>query len=55
VYQLILLPAEVAFKLEEEPLLIEDWVAVTDDGSEGKANTVTFAASELVQPFAVTE
>jgi hypothetical protein len=53
VYQLILLPDEVAFKFVVAPLQSVDGVAVTDVGADGKADTVTVALTVLVQllPF----
>ena len=50
-YQLMLLPADVAFKLEVDPMQTVDGVAVTEVGTEGSAVTVTVAVIELVQPL----
>lgn len=51
VYQLILFPAEVAFRLDDDPRQMEAALAVTEAGTEGNAETVTVATAVLVQPF----
>ncbi len=48
-YQLILLPDEVAFRFVDEPRQMEAAVAVTDVGAEGKADTVTVVVAVFVQ------
>ena len=57
VYQLMLLPLEMAFRLEEPPLQIELGVAVTDVGGAGIGVTVTVTATraEEVQPLPAQE
>ena len=52
VYQLILFPAEVAFKFDVALIQTVDGVAVTEVGTEGNAETVTVAVTALVQLFA---
>ena len=51
VYQLILFPAEVAFRFEDEPRQMEAALAVTEVGTEGNAETATVAVAVLVQPL----
>ena len=53
-YQLMLFPAEVAFKLEATPVHNVDGVAVTDVGAVGSADTFTVVVTELLQPPEVT-
>ena len=55
VYHRIVLPAEVAFRLDDPPAQIEAGVDVTAVGAAGKGFTVTVTAVllALVQPDAV--
>jgi hypothetical protein len=48
VYQLILFPAEVAFRLEEVPTHTDAGLAVTEVGTVGRAETVTVAVTALL-------
>ncbi len=51
VYQLMLLPAEVAFRLTDEPAQTLAGEAVTEVGTVGRADTVTVAVTALLQAF----
>ena len=51
VYQLILLPVEVAFKLVLAALHIVEGVALKDVGAEGKAVTPIVVVMDFVQPL----
>ena len=48
VYQLILLPAEMALKFEAEPLHTEEGVAVTEVGTGGRVEIVIDPETVLV-------
>jgi hypothetical protein len=51
VYHFILFPDDVALRFEDEPGQIEDWVAVTEVGTDGRAATATVAVAELEHPL----
>ena len=51
VYQLILLPDEVAVRLEDAPLQSVEGEALTEVGTVGSADTPTFVVTVLEHPL----
>ena len=49
----MLFPVETPFKFEVAPLHMADGVAVTEEGTEGAAETVIVVVTKLVQPVLI--